>query len=250
MTEAVSTSSEKKWDGRDTADSKTQDKVKDLKNTLEKQVQKNDDQREKISSTAIILGVVSAMIVVVIVVVSLVLCLRHKKRLVEPDVRNEHKEMGHAVSAERDITDLAKPSSPSVSRARLESAAHMYRLDVGNIQLDDNPEHATSADRTLKTSYFKSLYDMARVPEDCVEFLQSVGIAHEMIFGVFATLTIALTTILASTSGEATDFAARSKPRHSGENVAGVLPESKCDVIYHTSLVAMHSETEPYDSRI
>ena len=56
----------------------------------------------------------------------------------------------------------------------------MYRLDVSSVQLGDNPEQPASVERTLKSSYFKSLYDLARVPEDCVEFLQSVGIATEL----------------------------------------------------------------------
>ena len=61
-----------------------------------------------------------------------------------------------------------------VTRPKLEAAAAMYRLDVSAIELGE-PSQPATAKKTLASSHFKSLYDLARCPEDCVEILQTVG---------------------------------------------------------------------------
>ena len=70
---------------------------------------------------------------------------------------------------------IAPQSVGIVTRAKFEAAAAMYRLDVSTVELEDSSQPAT-AKKTLAASYFKSLYDLARAPEDCVEILQTVGI--------------------------------------------------------------------------
>lgn len=124
----------------------------------------------------VVASIVVVVIIVIVVVVAVVLCARGKTKLKTKykvglgatPPSQEAKQSEDEVGADEVGVPL-----PPVTRTQLDAAALLYRLDVSKIELRDDAD-VTTADRTFASSYFKALYGVAHVPEDCVDMLQTV----------------------------------------------------------------------------
>lgn len=125
----------------------------------------------------------SVALILVVVVASVLIYARTKRKISKSDdgvVRSVAYPVPHDNSNDEEASNDERPANVTVSqsvhivtRPKFEAAAAMYRLDVSTIDLGESSQ-PVNAEKTLASSHFRSLYDLARCPEDCVEILQTV----------------------------------------------------------------------------